>query len=153
MKINSKKILRPIFSFLLALPIFFSSATAVYAKSAECNNSYENVVTIVNNANNLIDEEIDKAVTEADKVTEEYEAALLAIDGQENYNLKLKKLEHDYNKALDKIEKRLVKETSKISNKAIKSSSAYGIEIQCQIIMVKLGDREVPVDPLIIIGY
>lgn len=153
MEINSKKLLRPVFSFFLAIPIFFSSPAAVYAKNLEYNNSYDDVITLVNDANNLIQEEIDKAVAEADKITKEYNAALLAIDGQENYNLKSKKLEHDYNKALDKIENRLVKETSKISNKTIKSSSASGIEIKCQIIMVKLGNREVPVDPLIIIGY
>lgn len=147
-----KKLTKSILTLILTLTIFTSLASVAYAEDVNNDVYYNEVVVMVSNANSTIQNKIDEAVRQADKLTLAYNEALTAIEGTKNYQDKFAALNQAYNYGLDAIEAKLIKETNEIADKVIEEAGEKGVIVQCELVPVQLGDRVVMVDPLIIIN-
>ncbi len=120
------------------------SATA-FASSAQ---------SIVDTANAQIQQEITRAIAQANQATAVYDASVQALQGcggpQAASLLAL--CNTLYDARLDQIASSLVMKTDMIAGKAIADAAALGVTVVCRYEPVTLGDRVVLVDPLVVVS-
>jgi peptidoglycan hydrolase CwlO-like protein len=132
-----KKILSGITAMVLMLGLFTTgvqAAETVYEEKL----SYEQIVQMMEQTNQEIYNEINKADDKADALVLSYEAADIS--------------QEQLNSEVDKIVEELIKVTSKKAEKLIEVAGANGYVIEAVWIEVEIGGRTVLVDPLITDG-
>lgn len=146
-----KRVFKSVLMMLLIFTLFTATTAVVYAEEISTT-SYNEVVAIVDKANEDIQAKIDEAVAKADDLTASYNMGLALIKDTPKYNKIAKELKAVYDKQLDEVAETLVKETNEIADKVIREAKEKGYTVQCQLIPVQLGDRVVMIDPLIVIN-
>ncbi|BEP28410.1 coiled-coil domain-containing protein [Helicovermis profundi] len=118
---------------------------------ADSNDSLiQSVIDDVNKANVKISEKIDHAKNDANKEIEKYNNK---IQKDELSSDEISKLNEKLNSKIDKIIDKLIKDTDEISAKTIKKAARKGVQVNCELIKVEIGGREVLVDPLIVVAF
>lgn len=146
-----KRVFKSVLMMLLVFTLFTATTAVAYADETSTP-SYNEVVAIVDRANEDIQAKIDEAVAKADDLTSSYNMGLALIKDTPKYNKIAKELKAVYDKQLDEVAETLVKETNEIADKAIREAEEKGYTVQCQLVPVQLGDRVVMIDPLIVIN-
>lgn len=145
-----KKILSLILTLTLSLTLFTSVA---YADNLEGNNkNYDKIVKMVNKTNKSIENKIEEAVAKADKLTAQYEERLEELKKSKNYEKKAEVLTNVYDMKIEKISQKLIRETDRIAHKTFEKAEEKGFKVKCNLIPVKLGNKIVMVDPIIVVN-
>jgi|SRR5690554_1581246 len=112
---------------IIVLVVLIFGFAFLYKTNTEAKTyTHEEVISIVEEANNRIDDEIVKAI--------EKEASL--------------KQDHKYDEKLDKIIEILIFKTDKIAEKTIKKLEKINVEAECEYQVVIIGERIIYVDPI-----
>jgi F0F1-type ATP synthase membrane subunit b/b' len=139
--------MKKIFALMLTMVMALSLVTPAALASEQSN--MDLVKEKVAEANLEIDELIEEAVAEGRELLAEYEEAKAEYSGDEKA---LKEAKKEYNKELDKLINDLIKVTNNISKETQKFGAQHGVEVECEWVTVTIGDRQVEVDPLRVIG-
>lgn len=151
--------MKKIFTILLTVSLFWGLSTSVFAATDE---EYAEGLQLIEQANLKIDEKIEQAVEEADKLQEYYllelgkvEAKLESTNDDKQVaklNEEKGKLTTKYNEKLDEIIEGVYEETLQLSNETIKEVAKYGIIAECYWVEVTFADRTVMIDPIRVVG-
>jgi len=125
---------------IAVLLVCFSSVTFA--------DSYDLVASMVERANTIIGNRVEKAVIAASKITEAYNNAIEAAGDNEEL---IAKLTDAYNTAIQKLGQSLVSSASAISESVIRRAAKFGVKVECYTVEVVLGNQVFTVDPLRII--
>ena len=137
--------MKKIFSILLTASLFMGLSTTV---SATTDDDQADGLQLVVHANVEIDNQIEKAVEDADKLQENYLLEVGNLEAEEE----IAALTNTYNEQLDKIIAEVYDVTLQTSNDAIAEAAEYGIEAECSWVLVEFADRSVWIDPIRVIG-
>ena len=116
--------------------------------SATTDDDQADGLQLVIHANVEIDNQIEKAVEDADKLQENYLLEVGNLEAEEE----IAALTNTYNEQLDKIITEVYDVTLQTSNDAIAEAAEYGIEAECSWVLVEFADRSVWIDPIRVIG-
>jgi len=136
---------KKIFSILLTASLFMGLSTTV---SATTDDDQANGLQLVVHANVEIDNQIEKAVEDADKLQQNYLLEVGNLEADEE----IAALTNTYNEQLDKIIAEVYDVTLQTSNDAIAEAAKYGIEAECSWVLVEFADKSVWIDPIKIVG-
>jgi hypothetical protein len=136
---------KKIFSILLTASLFMGLSTTV---SATTDDDQADGLQLVVHANVEIDNQIDKAVEDADQLKENYLLEVGNLEADEE----IAALTNTYNEQLDKIITEVYDVTLQTSNDAIAEAAEYGIEAECSWVLVEFADRSVWIDPIKVVG-
>ncbi|MGB2992277.1 MAG: hypothetical protein WBB47_06535 [Paenisporosarcina sp.] len=137
--------MKKIFSILLTASLFMGLSTTV---SATTDDDQADGLQLVVHANVEIDNQIEKAVEDADKLQENYLLEVGNLEAEEE----IAALTNTYNVQLDKIIAEVYDVTLQTSNDAIAEAAKYGIEAECSWVLVEFADRSVWIDPIKVVG-
>ena len=137
--------MKKIFSILLTASLFMGLSTTV---SATTDDNQADGLQLVVHANVEIDNQIERAVEDANKLQENYLLEVEKLEAEEE----IAALTNTYNEQLDKIITDVYDVTLKTSNDAIAKAAEYGIEAECSWVLVKFADRSVWIDPIKVVG-
>ncbi|MGB5946816.1 hypothetical protein [Paenisporosarcina sp.] len=137
--------MKKIFSILLTASLFMGLSTTV---SATTDDDQADGLQLVVHANVEIDNQIEKAVEDADKLQENFLLEVGNLEAEEE----IAALTNTYNVQLDKIIAEVYDVTLQTSNDAIAEAAEYGIEAECSWVLVEFADRSVWIDPIRVIG-
>ena len=137
--------MKKIFSILLTASLFMGLSTTV---SATTDDDQANGLQLVVHANVEIDNQIEKAVEDADKLQQNYLLEVGNLEADEE----IAALTNTYNEQLDKIIAEVYDVTLQTSNDAIAEAAKYGIEAECSWVLVEFADKSVWIDPIKIVG-
>lgn len=124
-----KKFICTVLTIVLVVGLFVPTSFAA------SNKDYNNIVAEVEKTNEEIEELIQEAIEDADEV------------------LSSNKSQDKINKEITKIIQKLVKETDKIAGKMIKEAKKVGIVVECEYVEVIIGNQNVMIDPLRVVGF
>ena len=116
--------------------------------SATTDDDQADGLQLVVHANVEIDNQIEKAVGDADKLQENYLLEVGNLEAEEE----IAALTNTYNEQLDNIITEVYDLTLQTSNDAIAEAAKYGIEAECSWVLVEFADRSVWIDPIKIVG-
>lgn len=116
--------------------------------SATTDDDQADGLQLVVHANVEIDNQIEKAVEDADKLQENFLLEVGNLEAEEE----IAALTNTYNVQLDKIIAEVYDVTLQTSNDAIAEAAEYGIEAECSWVLVEFADRSVWIDPIRVIG-
>ena len=116
--------------------------------SATTDDDQADGLQLVVHANVEIDNQIEKAVEDADKLQENYLLEVGNLEAEEE----IAALTNTYNEQLDKIITEVYDVTLQTSNDAIAEAAEYGIEAECSWVLVEFADKSVWIDPIRVIG-
>lgn len=147
-----KKILGSLMCSLLLIFMFSNTVSAAQLSSKD-------IVSLVNNTNYKIEQEIIKAQAQADSLTRKYNTIIsqmekanqaLSINNQTaNYYVQLfDENKSNYDGELDKIVRRLVQTTNELASNTISIAAENGYTVICEMVEVQVGNRVVLIDPL-----
>ncbi|MGH4119599.1 hypothetical protein [Clostridium sp.] len=113
----------------------------------------DKIIKNVEQTNKQINEEIEKAVYDSQKVLNKYNVDLKILEeGKDNVtnknDKKIQELKEKYTKEIDEIINNLLKVTNKMSAKTIKAAAKEGVAVYCEWIEVTIGGRTILVDPI-----
>jgi len=137
--------MKKIFSILLTASLFMGLSTTV---SATTDDNQADGLQLVVHANVEIDNQIERAVEDADKLQEKYLLEVGNLEADEE----IAALTNTYNEQLDKIIAEVYDVTLQTSNDAIAEAAEYGIEAECSWVLVEFADKSVWIDPIRVIG-
>ena len=137
--------MKKIFSILLTASLFMGLSTTV---SATTDDDQADGLQLVVHANVEIDNQIEKAVEDADQLQENYLLEVGNLEADEE----IAALTNTYNEQLDKIITEVYDVTLQTSNDAIAEAAQYGIEAECSWVLVEFADKSVWIDPIRVIG-
>lgn len=103
---------------------------------------------LIGHANVEIDEQIEKAVEDADKLQENYLLEVGKIEAKEE----MVEITNTYNEQLDKIITEVYDVTLQTSKDTIAEAAEYGIVAECSWVLVEFADRSVWIDPIKVVG-
>lgn len=116
--------------------------------SATTDDDQADGLQLVVHANVEIDNQIERAVENADKLQENYLLEVGNLEAEEE----IAALTNTYNEQLDKIITDVYDVTLQTSNDAIAEAAEYGIEAECSWVLVEFADRSVWIDPIRVVG-
>ena len=116
--------------------------------SATTDDDQADGLQLVVHANVEIDNQIEKAVEDAEKLQENYLLEVGNLEADEE----IAALTNTYNEQLDKIIAEVYDVTLQTSNDAIAEAAEYGIEAECSWVLVEFADRSVWIDPIRVVG-
>jgi hypothetical protein len=116
--------------------------------SATTDDDQADGLQLVIHANVEIDNQIEKAVEDADSLQANHLLEVGKLDAEEE----IAALTNAYNEQLDKIIKEVYDVTLQTSNEAIAEAAEYGIEAECSWVLVEFADRSVWIDPIRVVG-
>lgn len=116
--------------------------------SATTDDDQADGLQLVMHANVEIDNQIEKAVEDADKLQENYLLEVVNLEAEEE----IAALTNTYNEQLDNIITDVYDVTLQTSNDAIAEAAEFGIEAKCSWVLVEFADRSVWIDPIRVIG-
>lgn len=142
-------------SFMAALLIIFMLSTTVSAAQL----SATDIVSLVNRTNKSIELEVIKTQTQANTLTEKYDAIIGQLEKAQQlfpvdskaYNYISQQIDAaklKYNAELDKLVNNLIQRTNLMANETIKIAAENGYTVICELMEVQVGDRVVLIDPL-----
>lgn len=124
-----------LFAFLAIFSVVLSAGTV----SSNEDEPPEKVQSIVDKANAKVEENIEKAVTQSEKVIAKYEAGKISIEEKEA--------------KVQAIIENLVTKTNEITTKAIEKCEKHGAVVECEWVEVIIDGQVVMVDPIRIVGW
>ncbi|MBT2569893.1 hypothetical protein [Planococcus sp. ISL-110] len=150
-----KSLVAVLFSFIMALGL----GTSVFAENTNEAVKYDvtnemtpeiaEAIAEVNETNEKIYEEINKAVAKSEKMY----AKFLEEKSKHQDEAKQAKLTEDYEGKSDKLISNLKVKTEKMTLKGIEKAEKAGLSVEIEWVLIKFADREELIDPMVVVGW
>ncbi|MBN2222167.1 MAG: hypothetical protein JW708_08120, partial [Vallitaleaceae bacterium] len=126
-----KKVLLPLLSILF----FMNTSISAFAYT---DSQLEEATAIIEESEQQINNEIDKAVSKSVVILDRYERGLLSLTEKDQ--------------KIQTLISQLIHKTNQIAQKTQKKCNRIGVEVQCTYIYINIDGQEVAIDPFIIVG-
>ena len=126
-----KRVLLPVLSILF----FISTTMSTFAYT---DSQFAEATAIIEEANQHIDEEIEKARDKSIAILARYELGLLSLDQKDQ--------------KIQMLIGQLTHKTNQIAQRTQMKCKRIGVEVQCIYIYITIDGHEVAIDPFIIVG-
>ena len=150
-----KSLIAVLFSLIMAMVLGTSAFAAnngdvaKYDAATEMTPEIASAVAEVNETNEKIYAEIEKAVAESEKMYNKY----LEQKAKHTNSEKQAKLTADYEKKSDKLIANLKTKTEKMTLKGIEKAQKAGLVVAIEWVPIKFADRTELIDPILVVGW